>query len=135
MSVKGVEFNSKESRKLSPEQAEVLRMLTENFETPRAISLRRKTSLSATYKTIAKLRNNDKEDNEMKSKKTFKWMGLIVSVLAVFLTLSSPAKAAPEEIVIGAVISMTGGMAANGKNSCGPMNRPLPTTIKTGAYI
>lgn len=56
MNIKGVEYTSKESRNLSPEQAEVLRMLIKDFETPRAISLRRKTSLSAVYKTISKLR-------------------------------------------------------------------------------
>ena len=51
----------------------------------------------------------------MKSKNRVKWMGLIVSVVALGLMFSSPVMAAPEEIVIGAVISMTGGMAANGK--------------------
>jgi len=42
-------------------------------------------------------------------------MGLVVSIVVIFLMLSSPVKAAKDEIVIGAVISMTGGMAANGK--------------------
>ena len=56
MSVKGVEYTIKESRDLSQEQAEVLRMLIKDFDTPRAISIRRKTTVSATYKTISKLR-------------------------------------------------------------------------------
>ena len=51
----------------------------------------------------------------MKCKKRIKWLGLVVSVVAICVMLSSPVKAAKDEIVIGAVISMTGGMAANGK--------------------
>jgi len=42
--------------KLSPEQKEILTMLTKDFETPKRIALRRKTSLTAVYKIIKKLR-------------------------------------------------------------------------------
>lgn len=41
---------------LSAEQQEILDMLTCDYETPRNIAVRRKTSLTAVYKTIAKLK-------------------------------------------------------------------------------
>lgn len=56
MSDKGVEYRGVKKDDLSPEQAEVLYMLTQEYETPKNISIRRETSLSATYKTINKLR-------------------------------------------------------------------------------
>ncbi len=46
------------SSKLSKEQREILDMLTKDYETPKSIALRRKTSISAVYKTINKLKKN-----------------------------------------------------------------------------
>ena len=56
MSKGGVENSSTKPHKLSSEQATILRMLTEEFETPKTISYRRKTTVQAVYKTITKLR-------------------------------------------------------------------------------
>lgn len=53
---KGVQSQGRDFPKISPQMADVLRLLTEDFETPKRIALRRKTSLRAVYKTIKKLR-------------------------------------------------------------------------------
>jgi hypothetical protein len=45
------------NQEVSPQQQEILGMLTEERMTPKQIALRRKTHLSAVYKTIKKLRN------------------------------------------------------------------------------
>lgn len=72
----------------------------------------------------------------MKSKKGVKWMGLIVSIAAICLMLSSPVEAAKDEIVIGAVISMTGGMAANGKEQLWAYEQAIADYNKKGGiYI
>lgn len=53
---RGVESYSSNKASLSPEQREILTMLTKDFETPKRIALRRKTSHAAVYKIIRKLR-------------------------------------------------------------------------------
>ena len=55
--IKGVASKGVPRQTLSQEQAEVLRMLLVDFETPRTISIRRGKSTQAVYKIISKLRN------------------------------------------------------------------------------
>jgi hypothetical protein len=54
---KGVESQGSDISQISQEQTEVLYLLTEEYLTPRQISIRRKTSVAAVYKTMTKLRN------------------------------------------------------------------------------
>jgi branched-chain amino acid transport system substrate-binding protein len=72
----------------------------------------------------------------MKREERIKWIGLIVSVLAICLMLSSPVKAARDEIVIGAVVSLTGGMAANGEEQLWAYKQAIADYNKKGGiYI
>lgn len=54
--VKGVESSSKDSHRLSNEQKEILTLLTKEYIPPKKIAIRRKTSITAVYKVIKKLR-------------------------------------------------------------------------------
>ena len=56
MNKKGVDHKENSRQSLSSEQREILTMLTEDYETPKNIAVRRRTSKQAVYKTIAKLR-------------------------------------------------------------------------------
>ncbi|HEC66251.1 MAG TPA: hypothetical protein ENI23_13250 [bacterium] len=53
---KGVESKGKDYHSLSKNQREIMTMLTKEFETPKRIAIRRKTTQAAVYKIIKKLR-------------------------------------------------------------------------------